>query len=363
LVLGQSPLEDMVMTDSFWRGKRVFVSGHTGFKGAWLCLWLVHMGAEVHGFALEPPTRPSFFEVCNLAPHLKTHTVGDIRDAGVISQTLKAANPEIVLHLAAQALVRESYLSPAETYHTNVMGTVNLLEAVRLSGGVRALVNVTTDKCYENREWLWPYRESEALGGFDPYSSSKACSELVTASYRRSFLREAGVHTGTARSGNVIGGGDWASDRLIPDFFRAIDAGEELVIRYPDATRPWQHVLEPLGGYLTLAERLYREGDAFSAAWNFGPEQADAFPVKWIAEYLCSRITGASWRASPAPHPHEAGSLQLDISKAKASLGWHPRWGLETALEHTLAWHQAWKKGQDMTELSLDQIRTYEACS
>lgn len=348
------------MNREFWRGKRVFLTGHTGFKGGWLALWLADMGAEVHGYALSAPTEPNFFSVCKLQAHLKNSTIADIRDAAALTRAMQVAQPHIVLHLAAQSLVRYSYTAPVETYAVNVMGTVNLLEAVRQTPGVRAIVNVTTDKCYENREWVWPYRENEAMGGFDPYSSSKGCSELVTAAYRRSFLEPAGIGLASARAGNVIGGGDWAADRLIPDFLRALDAGQMLTIRSPNATRPWQHVLEPLAGYLALAERLYTVGQDFAEGWNFGPEEADARPVRWIVEHLCGLVPGSAWQCDTAPQPHEANLLKLDSSKAKMKLGWRPRWHLETALGQTLAWHQAWKRGADMATTSLAQIGEYE---
>jgi CDP-glucose 4,6-dehydratase len=354
-------MEGMVMNRGFWQGKRVFLTGHTGFKGGWLALWLADMGAEVHGFALSAPTDPNFFKVCKLQARLKSSTIADIRDVAVLTQAMQAAQPHIVLHLAAQPLVRYSYTAPVETYAVNVMGTVNLLEAVRQTPSVRAVLNVTTDKCYENREWVWPYRENEAMGGYDPYSSSKGCSELVTAAYRRSFLEPSSIHVASARAGNVIGGGDWAAERLIPDFLRALDAGQMLTIRSPNATRPWQHVLEPVSGYLTLAERLYTEGQDFAEAWNFGPEESDARPVQWIVEHLCSQVSGSAWQCDTPPQLHEANYLKLDSSKAKARLGWHPRWNLQTALGHTLAWHHAWKCEADMAATSLAQIREYEA--
>lgn len=361
MVVGQGALESMGMNRQFWRGKRVFLTGHTGFKGGWLALWLADMGAEVYGYALPPPTEPNLFTVANLRERLAGSTIADIRDADAFTQAMQAARPEIVLHLAAQPLVRHSYAEPVETYAVNVMGTVNLLEAVRQTPGVKAVINITTDKCYENREWVWPYRENEALGGHDPYSSSKACSELVTAAYRRSFLESAGVHIASARAGNVIGGGDWAADRLVPDFLRALDAGRELVIRSPQATRPWQHVLEPLSGYLALAEKLCLEGHDFAEAWNFGPEETDARPVQWIVEYLCSQTPGAAWRRDTAQQPHEANTLKLDSSRARVRLGWHPRWSLRIALGMTLVWHQTWKQGADMAAASLQQIHEYEA--
>ncbi len=351
------------MNRSFWGGKRVFLTGHTGFKGGWLALWLTDMGADVHGYSLDPPTNPSFADTCGLSSRIKSHVVADIRNADALSLAIRNAQPQIVLHLAAQSLVRASYANPVETFSVNVMGTVNLLEAVRHTPGVVAVVNVTTDKCYENREWVWAYRENEAMGGYDPYSSSKGCSELITSSYRRSFLTSAGTHLASARAGNVIGGGDWADDRLIPDFLRALDAGKTLTIRSPNATRPWQHVLEPLSGYLTLAEKLYGEGDAFAEAWNFGSNDEDAKPVGWIVEYLCAGISGSSWKCDDSPQPHEANHLKLDSAKAKSRLAWLPRWKLETALSHTLSWHRAWRSGKNMAEFTIAQIHEYESAN
>lgn len=357
----KSALENLVINPSFWQGKRVFLTGHTGFKGGWLALWLTHMGAEVYGFALHPPTKNNFFTATNLAKKLAVSIISDIRDASALKSAIQHAQPDVVFHLAAQPLVRQSYEDPVETYAVNVMGTVNLLEVLRKTESVKAVVNVTTDKCYENREWVWPYRETEAMGGFDPYSSSKACSELVTAAYRRSFFQSNNVSLASARAGNVIGGGDWAADRLIPDFLRALDVGQALVIRSPQATRPWQHVLEPLSGYLALAQKLYEQGSSFADAWNFGPEESDAKPVQWIVEKLCSQIPNASWQCDASPQPHEANMLKLDSSKAKAHLGWRPRWNLHTALQMTLAWHHAWKDNTDMADISIEQIQQYEA--
>lgn len=357
----EGALEGLAVNRGFWLGKQVFVTGHTGFKGSWLALWLADMGADVHGYALAPPSEPNLFDVADVASRLASNVMGDLRDERALQVAMRAAQPEIVLHLAAQSLVRYSYDEPVETYAVNVMGTVNLLEAVRNMPGVSAVVNVTTDKCYENREWVWPYREDEALGGYDPYSSSKACSELVTAAYRRSFLTSAGVQLASARAGNVIGGGDWSADRLVPDFLRALDSGTQLVIRSPQAVRPWQHVLEPLSGYLALAERLTAEGERFAEAWNFGPDEADAKPVAWIVDLLCSRVPGATWRQDAAPQPHEANTLRLDSSKAHARLGWRPRWDLSAALDATLAWHQAWQQGDAMADVTLRQIHQYEA--
>ncbi len=354
-------MESMGMNTEFWRGRRVFLTGHTGFKGGWLSLWLAELGADVHGYALAPPTEPNFFTVAGVEKRLASSIISDIRDAVALGRAMQSARPEVVLHLAAQPLVRQSYAEPAETFAVNVMGTVNLFEAVRRTPGVKAVVNVTTDKCYENREWVWPYRENEALGGHDPYSGSKACSELATAAWRRSFLDAAGVQLASARAGNVIGGGDWAADRLVPDFLRALDAGRPLTVRSPLATRPWQHVLEPLSGYLMLAEKLCAEGAAFAEAWNFGPDEADARPVQWIVETLCARVPGARWQHEAARQPHEAHTLRLDSAKAHARLGWRPRWGLPRALEATLDWHRAWKQGADMADFSLRQMRDFSA--
>ncbi len=344
----------------FWAGKRVLVTGHTGFKGGWLSLWLQKLGAEVHGYALNPPTEPNLCTVAGVAQGMAASTIADIRDAARMAEAMRAAKPDIVFHLAAQPLVRFSYAEPAETYSTNVMGTVSLLEAIRQTASVKAVVNITSDKCYENREWLWPYREDEALGGHDPYSSSKACAEIVTAAYRRSFLDAAGVGLASARAGNVIGGGDWAADRLLPDFFRALDAGKPLVIRSPNAVRPWQHVLEPLSGYLALAERLFADRQAFAEGWNFGPADQDARPVSWIVEQLTAARAGASWQLDRNPQLHEANYLKLDSSKARARLGWQPRWDLQTALARTVEWHDGWRGGRDMRALTLSQIAAYE---
>ena len=349
------------MTPAFWKDKSVFLTGHTGFKGGWLALWLMNAGARVHGYALQPPTEPSLFTVARVREGLASHTVGDIRDAGRLREALEKAAPDIVLHLAAQSLVRTSYHEPVDTYAVNVMGTVHLLEAVRSAASVRALVNVTTDKCYENKEWTWGYRESEPMGGRDPYSSSKGCAELVTAAYRDSFLAAAGVAVATARAGNVIGGGDWAADRLLPDFFRAAQAGRMLDVRFPDATRPWQHVLEPLSGYLELAEQLVGNGQAAAQAWNFGPGEEDAKPVQWLLSRLTAEMRGTSWRHLGGEHLHEAGYLKLDSSKARQLLGWQPQWSLAEALTKTVEWHQAWVAGHDMRSVCLRQIDVHQS--
>lgn len=349
------------MNRDFWRGRRVFLTGHTGFKGGWISLWLQKMGAEVYGYALEPATDPSLFAVAQVAQGMAGHQIGNLLDSELLARTLAAAKPEIVLHLAAQPLVRYSYDAPVETYATNVMGTVNLLEAVRSCEGVRAVVSVTTDKCYDNKEWVWGYREEEALGGRDPYSSSKACAELVTAAYRHSFLDAAGVAVGSARAGNVIGGGDWAMDRLVPDFLRACDANRTLEIRYPDSTRPWQHVLEPLAGYLILAQALVEQPKLAAQAWNFGPADEGARTVRGILDYLAGKMPGTGWKHIEAPNRHEAGFLKLDSSKAQNLLGWKPRWDIATALDETLAWHRAWRSGADMHQVTQAQIGAYTA--
>lgn len=349
---------------TFWHGRRVFITGHTGFKGGWLALWLQRLGAEVTGFALTPATTPNLFTLARVGEGMDSR-IGDVRDAAALAATMRAARPEIVFHLAAQALVRTGYQAPVETYATNVMGTVHLLEAVRQMPSVRAVVNVTSDKCYDNREWLWGYREIEPLGGADPYSSSKACAELVTGAYRNAYFpperyAEHGVAIASARAGNVIGGGDWAADRLVPDILRAIAAGEPARIRHSDAIRPWQHVLEPLAGYLILAERLTESGPAYAEAWNFGPAEDDAKPVRWIVERLTQAFgEAASWQPDTAPQPHEAHSLKLDSAKARARLGWRPRWNLTQALEAVVAWQRAYAAGEDLREVCGRQIDAY----
>ncbi|MFT0171972.1 CDP-glucose 4,6-dehydratase [Paraburkholderia mimosarum] len=351
----------MAVNPTFWRDKKVFVTGHTGFKGSWLCLWLQRLGAQVSGYALAAPTTPSLFEVAHVARGMRS-TIGDVRDAAALTTAMRDTAPEIVIHMAAQPLVRQSYADPVETYSTNVMGTVHLLEAVRKTPTVRAVVNVTSDKCYENREWVWGYREDEQMGGYDPYSSSKGCSELVTAAYRNSFFSASNdgsprVALASARAGNVIGGGDWACDRLIPDILRALDAGESVAIRNPRSVRPWQHVLEPLSGYLQLAQRLYEHGDQYTGAWNFGPRDDDARPVQWILERFIERWgAGARWHSDNETHPHEAHHLRLDCSKAAAYLDWRPRWDLGTALDAIIAWQRAYLAGNDMQAVTFGQI-------
>lgn len=361
--VGPCALEGLVMRPAFWRGKKVLVTGHTGFKGSWMSLWLQALGADVSGYALQPPTQPNLFELADVARHMHS-VIADIRDESRLRQVFDERRPEIVIHMAAQPLVHHSYEHPVETYSVNVLGTVNLLEAVRASAGVRAVVNVTTDKCYENREWLWPYRENEALGGRDPYSSSKACAEIVSAAYRSSFFTSPGVSVAlaTARAGNVIGGGDWARDRLVPDILAAFQAGKPAAIRNPHAIRPWQHVLEPLRGYLTLAERLYAEGSCFAEAWNFGPVQEDALPVEWVANHLAELWgSGATLHQSPQERGHEAGYLKLDVSKARSRLDWQPVLRLPEALALTVQWAKRRIAGDDVKALTTAQINSYQA--
>lgn len=354
----------MTINKQFWNKKRVLITGHSGFKGSWLCLLLHKLGSDVYGYALEPPTKPSLFEEAGIAQLVNSY-IGDIRDYNKLLNTIQLVKPEVIIHMAAQPLVRESYKNPVDTYSTNVMGTVNLLEAIRHTPGVKSLVNVTTDKCYENREWRWSYRENEPMGGFDPYSSSKGCSELVTSAYRNSFFnakdyQNHGVAIATARAGNVIGGGDWAEDRLIPDFIRAISAGEEVKIRSPYAIRPWQHVLEPLSGYLMLAEKLYTRGPEFEGAWNFGPDDRDAKNVEWIAKRFCDLWgNGASFSIDKNPQPHEANYLKLDCSKAKEELEWTPKWDIEKALESIVEWYQVWRSKKNVRSISEQQIHEY----
>lgn len=348
----------------FWRGRRVFLTGHTGFKGSWLSLWLQSMGARVTGYALAPEPL-SLFEVAQVANGM-TSIIGDIRDVSALQRAMRRADPEVLIHMAAQSLVRRSYIDPVETFSANVMGLVNILEAVREPhSGLKAVLNVTSDKCYQNREWIWGYRENEPLGGYDPYSSSKACAELVTESYRNSFFNpteysQHGIAVATARAGNVIGGGDRAADRLVPDMIRAIEQGHAVRIRSPQAIRPWQHVLEPLSGYLVLAQRLFEMGPRFGEAWNFGPAATDVRTVQWIAERLAELWgDGARWQLDMDSQPHEASYLSLDCSKAAVELDWHPKWSLEIALDRIVNWHKAQMAGEDMRGRTLDQIDQY----
>lgn len=349
------------MNPTFWRGKRVLITGHTGFKGSWLSLWLQSVGADVVGYALEPPTDPNIFTLASVAEGMVS-VPGDIRDAERLQHAVAGSRPDIVFHMAAQPLVRESYRDPITTYATNVMGTVHLLESVRHAGSVRAVVCITSDKCYENREWVWGYRENEAMGGYDPYSSSKGCAEIVAAAYRNSFFNpsqyaEHGTAIATARAGNVIGGGDWGKDRLVPDILRSLVQGEIVILRNPQAIRPWQHVLEPLSGYLTLAERLCENGPGYSEGWNFGPFDSGMQPVSWVVEQLIS-LWGSdiTWKQDEAYQPHEDRYLMLDCAKARHRLQWEPLLDITTALHWTAEWMQSCQAGADMRRVSESQI-------
>lgn len=345
---------------SFWKDKKVFLTGHTGFKGSWLSLWLQSMGATVKGYSLAPPTHPSLFLVADVAKDMESE-IGDIRDLAQLKQSMLTFNPDILIHMAAQPLVRLSYVEPVETYTTNVIGTVNVLEAARSCQNLKAIVSVTTDKCYENKEWAWGYRENEPMGGHDPYSSSKGCAELVTSAYRNSFFNSDDTAAlATARAGNVIGGGDWADDRLIPDILKAFENSKSVIVRNPLSTRPWQHVLEPLSGYLVLAEHLYTQGDEFAQAWNFGPKDEDCKPVNWILDQMVATWgEGAGWALDQNNNPHEAGFLKLDCSKAKQKLYWEPKWNLEHTLNSIVNWHKSWKNKEDMKQKCFQEIKSY----
>ena len=355
-------MEDLVST---WEGRRVFITGHTGFKGGWLSHWLASKGAKIRGYSLDPGTDPNLFTAASVGSILDD-VRGDICDLVRLKKSMSDFAPHIVFHLAAQPLVRRSYADPVGTFATNVMGTANVLEAVRSTPSVRAVVCVTTDKCYENKEWVWPYRETDSLGGHDPYSSSKACAEIVAAAYRNSFfpvdrLNEHHVSLATARAGNVIGGGDWSEDRLIPDLIRGFQAKQAVLIRRPNAIRPWQHVLEPLHGYILLAEKLLAGQGQFATAFNFGPRDEDAWAVERIASYV-AEIWGdnACWERDGGPSVHEANYLRLDASKARAELGWKPCLTIHEGLEWTTSWYRAWVDGLDMRQMTLDQIGAYE---
>lgn len=348
------------MRSAFWAGRRVLITGITGFKGAWLALWLRELGALVRGYALAPPTSPSLFDVARLRAEVDW-IEADVRDRTRLVQEVGAWRPEVLFHLAAQSLVRVSYEQPAETFDTNVMGTVNVLEAIRASPDVRAAVLVTSDKCYENREWDWPYRENDRLGGHDPYSSSKACAELVAASYKRSLLSETSVGVATARAGNVIGGGDWARDRLVPDIVSALASGKTPRIRNPGSVRPWQHVIEPLSGYLFLAERLFEQRQGFSESWNFGPNADAVQSVSTVADLVCKVWEdGRSWTRDELPQPHEARILTLDSSKARSRLAWRPRLDYVDAVRWTVDWYKAHAAGADMAKETRGQLQRYQ---
>ena len=356
-------MEGVGMNEDFWRGKRVLITGHTGFKGSWLALWLQKLGATVAGYALPPTAPNNLFELAAVGNQMES-ICADVLDRRRLDGLFAAFRPEIVFHLAAQPLVRKSYREPVETYMVNVMGTIHVLEAVRATESCRVVVNVTSDKCYENKEWVWGYREDEPMGGYDPYSSSKGCAELVTAAYRRSFFeaqREQRVALASARAGNVIGGGDFSEDRLIPDFMTAIANGKRLYIRNPEATRPWQHVLEPLSGYLLLAEKLWHEPARHTQGWNFGPAPDDIRPVRWIVERLRDLSSReVAWDIDTATKPHEARSLVLDSTKARTILGWQPRWTLDHALRLVVEWYESFDRGDSIREVVLQQITSYE---
>jgi CDP-glucose 4,6-dehydratase len=346
---------------SFWKGKKVFITGHTGFKGSWLSLWLQDMGAIVKGYALEPNTKPNLFTQAKVSKNMVSE-IGDITDLKHLSVSMCTFDPEVLIHMAAQPLVRFSYQEPVLTYATNVMGTVNVLEAARNCRSLKAIVSVTTDKCYENKEWAWGYRENEPMGGHDPYSSSKGCAELVTAAYRKSYFSDTNsAFLASARAGNVIGGGDWAEDRLIPDILRAFEKNESVIVRNPLATRPWQHVLEPLSGYLVLAQHLYEDGSRYAEGWNFGPKDEDCKPVSWILDKMVTKWgNGASWELDKNNNPHEAGYLKLDCSKAVEKLNWLPKWNLENTLENIINWHQNYLLGKNIQEQCLLEIAKYQ---
>jgi len=342
-----------------WAGRKVFITGHTGFKGSWLALWLAQMGADVVGFSLPAPTEPSLFDLARIS-ELITHVEGDVRDFAAVEAAMDRARPEVVFHLAAQPLVRLSYEQPVETFATNVQGTVHMLDASRRVPGLRAVVCVTSDKCYENREWIWPYRESDPMGGYDPYSSSKGAAELVISAYRRSYF-ENGPLVASVRAGNVIGGGDWSADRLIPDIIRALTAGEPPLIRSPASVRPWQHVLDALSGYLLVAQHLMR-GDRWAAdGWNFGPSDDDARPVRWIADRLVTTWGGLPWDGAAGAQPHEARMLRLDCSKARNELRWRPVLGLDKAIDMIVEWHRQMIDKDDARAISLAQLTHYRA--
>jgi CDP-glucose 4,6-dehydratase len=345
----------------FWNGKRVFLTGHTGFKGSWLSLWLQQMGAILKGYALEPNTSPNLFELAEVVRNMESE-IGDITNLSQIKDSMHTFNPDILIHMAAQPLVRLSYDEPVLTYATNVMGTVNVLEAARICKNLKAIVTVTTDKCYENKEWEWGYRENEPMGGHDPYSSSKGCAELVTSAYRNSFFNsEKTAAIASARAGNVIGGGDWAEDRLIPDILKSFEKKSPVIVRNPMATRPWQHVLEPLSAYLVLAEHLFTGGKSYAEAWNFGPKDDDCKPVSWILDKMVAKWNDqVSWELDKNNNPHEAGYLKLECSKAAAKLNWKPKWNLDFTLDKIIDWHQSFLNGSNIQDECLNEIAEYQ---
>ena len=347
-----------MISQDFWHGKRVFLTGHTGFKGSWLSLWLTSLGATVKGYALSPPTMPSLFNEAKIGSLIDSQ-IGDIRDQDVLHESMTTFNPDILIHMAAQPLVRYSYDAPIETYEVNVIGTAKVLEVARSCINLKAIVNITTDKCYENDGRSQGYKESDPMGGYDPYSSSKGCAELVASAYRRSFLQDQGIGVASVRAGNVIGGGDWADDRLIPDILRSFEKSESVVIRNPKATRPWQHVLEPLSGYLILAQKLYKNQEDYAEGWNFGPNEKDVKPVDWILDKMIAKWPNSSWELDKNSNPHEAYFLKLDISKAESKLGWKPVWELSQTLDKIIDWHKNWLKKEDMQVICLAEIEEY----
>jgi CDP-glucose 4,6-dehydratase len=350
------------VNSSFWRGKKVFITGHTGFKGTWLTLWLLEMGAIVNGYSLEPNTKPSLFVECDIQENMKSE-IGDIRNLSQLTKSILNFNPDVIFHMAAQPLVRFSYIEPVLTFETNVMGTVNVLEAARKCKNLQAIVSVTTDKCYENKEWIWGYRENEPMGGKDPYSSSKGCAELVTAAYRTSYFNNIDTpNIASVRAGNVIGGGDWAIDRLIPDILKSFEKSIPVIIRNPNAIRPWQHVLEPLSGYLVLAEHLFESGNDYSEGWNFGPKDGDSKTVSWILDSMVKKWgNGASWQLSEDGNPHEANFLKLDCSKAAMKLNWQPKWDLDYTLDLIINWHRNYLEGNNTKKQCLIEINKYQS--
>jgi CDP-glucose 4,6-dehydratase len=358
-------MEDMVTTSrkvssQFWQGKRVFLTGHTGFKGSWLSLWLQRMGASVKGYALEPITSSNLFDEASVSDGMISE-IGDIRNLNTLSKSITNFNPDILIHMAAQPLVRLSYIEPIATYETNVMGTLNVLEAARKCENIKAILAITTDKCYENDNRDFGYAENQPMGGYDPYSSSKGCCELLISSYRRSFFSSKdSPNLASARAGNVIGGGDWSLNRLVPDILKSFESNNPVVLRNPLAIRPWQHVLEPLFGYLILAEDLYKKGTEYSGAWNFGPNDEDCKSVEWILKKMITIWgEGASYEIDTNFNPHEANILKLDCSKAEIGLNWKPKWDLEKALELTIAWHKQWLSKGNMRNICMNEIDQY----
>ena len=347
-----------MIDQEFWLGKRVFLTGHTGFKGSWLSLWLNHLGSSVKGYALDPPTSPSLFNVAKISEVIDSQ-IGDIRDQELLYESMVKFNPDILFHMAAQSLVRRSYDEPVDTYEVNTIGTAKVLEVARSCPNLKAIIIVTTDKCYENVGFDKSYKETDPMGGYDPYSSSKGCAELVTSAYRSSFLKEQNIGLASVRAGNVIGGGDWASDRLIPDILRSFDINEPVIVRNPKATRPWQHVLEPLSGYLVLAQKLYDNCDEYAEGWNFGPDEQDVQPVNWVLDKMISHWPSSSWELDADSNPHEAGFLKLNISKAINRLKWKPIWELEKTLGKIINWHKAWKNQEDMSAVCISEINEY----